>query len=675
MKNILIVILLFFSAEIFAQTDTVSVAVRVNVRKDMIQLRWAATSSSAWYYTNKNGVIVERYTLIRNGQTLSEPEKKILTPQPLTPHPLDDWQQIATADGYAAIIAQALYGESFDVSGGAKNIAEIIALSQEQEQRYVMSLYAADLSYQAALFAGWAFNDSDVTAGERYLYRIIPVNVDASKHIEMGSAFTSLDDYRELPRPVELDALFGNATVMLTWNFALLENFYNSYFVERSENGKKFSRLTQMPLTNITGSNRMFRTDSIANEKQYYYRVVGVTPFGDESPYSDTVSGQGRLQLIYVPHIVKAIPDDKWVFNVSWDFDERGNNQLSHFDLQRSDTDKGEYLTIIGNIEPKKRNVLYKNPMPENYLRIVAVPKEGEPSYSFPFLLQIPDSIPPAVPKGLQGFIDTLGVVNLSWTANSDDDILGYRIFRGQTAGEELIPLTDIAVKDTFFVDSVDVRNLNTKVYYAISALDKRYNQSVLCKTVEIVKPVLIPPAPPFITKSEASEKGVILEWVTGVDETLSGYVVYRGKGKADSLLTEITNSNTKTYTDATAEGGTTYHYAVAAKNTGNLESAPSPEITVKARYIENSDASIKKFTGKRTDKGIVLQWQHTVTNVRTISIYRKTQDTQFTLWREVDIKAIEISDNQINANTIYEYLLVIKDQNGKPKSAEVKVK
>ncbi|MDR1554050.1 MAG: hypothetical protein LBS69_11410 [Prevotellaceae bacterium] len=670
-KYIIFCLLLPVCGELYSQ-DTVSVAVRFNVRKDMIQLRWAATTASSWYYANKNGIIVERYTLVRNGQTLAEPEMKTLTPEPLKPRPLDDWENIATANDYAAIIAQALYGETFEVSGGTKGVAEMIALAQEQEQRYAMAMYAADLSYQAALFAGWAFDDKEVKAGERYLYRIVPVSNDANKYVETGSAFVGLDDWRELPRPLEFDAIFGNASVMLTWNYELLEHIYSSYYVERSENGRDFRRLTSMPLTNITGNSRMFRVDSIANGRIYYYRISGITPFGDTSPYSDTVSGEGRLHLIYVPHIVKAIPDDKGVFDVSWDFDERGNEVLSHFELQRSDSDMGEFVTIISDISPKKRSVLYKNPKPENYLRMAAIPKAGEPSYSFPFLLQIPDSVPPAAPTGLQGYVDTAGAVVLQWTANTDDDILGYRIFRGQTAGEELVPLTDIAVVDTFFVDTVDVRNLNPKVYYAVSALDKRYNQSALSKTAELIKPVLIKPSPPLITKFEATDEGVNLEWVTGMDESVISYIVYRGAGKADSAIAEISDPK---YTDASAAGGEAYYYAVSAKNTGDIQSDASPEVYVKAKFVKNKDEKIKKFTGKRVNDSIVLQWEHTISKVRSVNVYRKVNDNPLTKWKELDVNASLTTDENINAGSVYEYLLVIKDMNGKPASVQIKVK
>jgi fibronectin type 3 domain-containing protein len=676
MKKIkyLILCLLLTNAELYSQ-DTVRVAVRFNVRSDMIQLRWAATTVSSWYYTNKNGITVERYTLVRNGQTLAEPEKKTLTPEPLKPHPLDYWQHTATADNYAAIIAQALYGETFEVEGGAKGIAEIIALSQEQEQRYAMAMYAADLSYGAALFAGWAFDDKDVKQGERYLYRIIPVSRDADKHIEIGSAFTGLDDYSELPRPLEFDAIFGNANVMLTWNYEILENLYNSYYVERSENGKDFRRMTSMPLTNITGNSRMFRIDSIENGKRYYYRIAGVTPFGDESPYSDTVQGEGRLQLIYVPHIVKAMPDNKGVFDVSWDFDERGNEVLSHFELQRSNTGKGEFVTIISDIPPKKRSVLYKNPQPENYLRMAAIPKEGEPSYSFPFLLQIPDSIPPAPPAGLQGYVDTAGTVYLHWKANTEADILGYRIFRSQTAGEEPVPLTDIAVMDTAFIDTVDVRNLNVKVYYAVSALDKRYNQSAPGKMLELTKPLLVKPSPPLVTKFEATDEGVKLEWITGRDESLTSCVIYRGLSRADSAIAEISTAEGKKYTDRAVDGATVYYYAVTAKNSAGIQSDMSPEIPVKTKFIKEKNEKIQKFTGKRAGKNIVLHWQHNIGNVRTVMIYRKVNDSPLTKWQEQDISATQTVDTGVNENSVYEYLLVIKDMNGKPHIMQIKVK
>ena len=163
---VLLLLLLSGGSNILAQQDTIRLHLRPNVTHDHIQLRWVAGTSASWYFTNKNGVIIERYTILRDGNVLATPEKTILTPTPLKPPRLDDWKEIVEGNPNAAIIAQALYGTDFEVSGGQSGIGAMIALSQEQEQRYAMAMYAADMSYPAAKFAGWGYEDKTAVKGE-----------------------------------------------------------------------------------------------------------------------------------------------------------------------------------------------------------------------------------------------------------------------------------------------------------------------------------------------------------------------------------------------------------------------------------------------------------------------------------------------------------------------------
>ncbi|MFV0587987.1 fibronectin type III domain-containing protein [Bacteroides reticulotermitis] len=669
----LILLLTLIGGTAYAQ-DTVSVIVKPNVTKDRIQLRWAVNTPSAWYYTNRHGFIVERHTLMRDGGILDTPEKVILTPTPLKPRPLNDWEQIAQVDTYAAIIAQALYGQDFEVSGGQKNISEIIALSQEQEQRYAMSLFAADMSYPAALFAGWGYEDTTARDGERYLYRIVPVNPDgAKKVIEVGSIYVGLEDYQPLPRPLELDAIWGNQSVMVTWNSKLLEKYYSAYHLERSDDGTTFKRLSETPIANMMENDRMFYNDAIDNDKTYYYRLIGLTSFSQQGPVSDTIQGKGISKLIYNPIIAKAVPNEKGEVEVTWDFDEKGNAELSSFELRRGDTDKGPFLPVVSGIVPASRTTVYEKPLPENYLIIAAISKTGDETISYPHLLQMEDSIPPAVPQGLEGRVDTTGVVHLKWTANTDSDILGYRIFRGQTEGEELIPITDIAVKTTEFKDSVNIYNLNTKVYYAITALDKRYNQSEQTPVVELDKPDMIKPSPPFITKCEATERGVQLEWVTG-KETLKSYLVSRlekRKGYRE-LIKVISDPGITHYLDSTAVGDVLYSYDIVAVNRSFIESDPSPSISVRAKSA-HSKAIIKSFKTSRAANGIQLKWDHTVPDAKIILIYRKEGESPLMVWKEVEVWERELLDTTAKRNTPYEYLLVIKNREGAPLSAQTK--
>ena len=677
--QILTLLLFLLCGTLFAQQDTIQLHLRPNVTKESIQLRWTSNSPEAWYFTNKNGVLIERYTLVRNDVILDTPEKIILTLSPLKPPVLDAWKDIAQEDQYAAIIAQALYGADFEVSGGSKGIGEIIALSQEQEQRYAMSMYAADLSYKAALFAGWGYEDKTVVKGERYLYRVIPVDKNAKKHIEIASSYISPDDYEELPKPLELDAIFGDGTALVVWNYQLLLNYYNTYHIERSEDRTRFTRLNQNPLTSVTGGDRIFYTDSIQNNKTYYYRVIGLTPFGEEGPASDTIQGIGKPKLIYNPHITRITPYDDGSVDVEWEFNEAGNNNIQHFRLERSNTDKGSYEIVVDKIMPDQRKTLYSNPMPENYLRIAAIPKEEEqePTYSFPRMLQMADSIPPAIPSGLKGEVDTLGIARLTWNANTESDLLGYRIFRGQTAGEELVPLNDIAINTNEFTDTISLYNLNAKVYYSVTSLDQRYNQSDPCEPIALIKPLKVKPAPPYISRCEASDEGIQLEWIPGNDETITSYSIWRSENENETKtkIDIIEDATVVSYTDITVSGDINYIYEVRSISLSNMESDPSPAAYIKSKgKTVNPGSLIKKFTAKRGDKGVVLKWELSSREIQSINIYRKEAEASAVLLKEVDIWDNEFIDNKAKRNTTYEYTLVLKNLHGKLTHVKTKV-
>lgn len=667
-----ILLLLFPSVGVFSQSDSINVFVRANVQSDRIQLRWAVNSPEAWRYTNVNGFKVERYTVLRNGSALLQPELSTFNSITVKPRPLAEWEYIAQSDHYAAIIAQALYGSDFEVSGGQRDVGSIIALSQEQEQRYAMSMLAAELSYPAALFAGWGFEDTTAVKGEKYLYRIIPVSPDKKKIVEYAGVYAGMDDAQELPRPAELDAVWGDHNVLLTWNYRLLENYYAAYRVERSEDGKSFSPLHETPLTNITGTDRMYYSDSIANGKTYYYRLRGQNAFGDLSAYSDTLQGKGKAMLRYSPFITRAVPDKSGNVSVEWEFDERGNSDIQGFELRRGESDKGRFETVVSGIAPEERKTVFESPLSENYLIIAAIPKDsvGEPALSFPHFLQMEDSVPPAVPQGLAGSVDTLGIVRLTWQANTESDIYGYRVYRAQNSEEELIPLNDIAVRNSEFTDTVQIKNLNSKVYYAVTSLDRRYNQSALSERVELAKPDLIPPSPPLITKAAATGSGVRIDWVSGRNENIGNYRIVRD----NEILAANISSDSLSYTDMAAVGGQVYSYEVIAVNKSGLPSEPSPAMPVKAKEKSDGAGKITSFKAVKGENGVVLRWETDIEKARSVSLYRKEGEQPFMLLSELDSRASEFTDTALQSGIAFEYLLVIKSPTGIPVNATVKI-
>jgi hypothetical protein len=79
------------------------------------------------------------------------------------------------------------------------------------------------------------------------------------------------------------------------------------------------------------------------------------------------------------------------------------------------------------------------------------------------------DTFPPAAPRSLAAIAGG-GVINLIWDANTEPDLAGYIVLRGEAPGDRLLPLTPAPIRETTFRDtSVQV---GTRYVYAIVAVD-----------------------------------------------------------------------------------------------------------------------------------------------------------------------------------------------------------
>jgi fibronectin type 3 domain-containing protein len=670
-KGIIIFVLLY--PVVGKAKDTVYVGVRAQVQQDAILLRWAPGNSILWKQTNKYGFNVERYTMVRDGKTLPEPELKKLTASPLKAKPLDEWEQIAQNDDYAAIIAQALYGEEFELAPGSQqsNIMTIVNKSQELEQRFSVSLYAADNSFEAALMAAWGWRDTEIKQNERYLYRIIPaVPENSGVHIEYGSVFVAADELEALPKPVDLTGIFGDKSVMLSWDYFSLSYIYHSYYIEKSTDGKNYIRQNGIPVTNMNNNEgqalqRIYFLDSLENNTdRYYYRIAGRTIFGETGPPSDSIMGQGRGISIYIPNINYTNINETGNLELGWEFDERGNALIKNFELRHS-PDADKYETLIANISPDTRllTIAGDKLSLSNYFIITAIPNEGEPSSSFPVLVQPVDSVPPAVPAGLTGTVDSSGTVILQWNKNTEKDLRGYKVFRSQLKNEEPVPLFDIAIKDTTYRDSIQIDNLNREVYYAVASMDLRYNQSDLSEQLELVKPDIAPPSPPVISGYMIRDEGIEINWINSSCDGVTGHRIRRKNGNEVSsqiLLATINNAEQTSYIDTSAVTGIRYIYTVTAVKNSKLESNPSNEmtlVTVKSKYenmgIERFDAIVDK-----QNKMLKLLWNDKLKDVLYYEIYRGTNERKASLWRTLKNGEHETIDNKLQIDTEYLYII-----------------
>ncbi|MBW1295818.1 hypothetical protein [Aquimarina litoralis] len=640
------------------------VRVIARAQEDRILLRWTLNTPVSWRKGNRYGYTLERYTVSRNRKTLTKPEK-IIIGQNFKPLPVSDWKGIAETSDNGAVMAQALYGESFSVEGGG-GMASIINRAEEQQQRFVFALYAADQDFEIAKKAGLGYIDTTIQPNEKYLYKVIANIPETELKTKEGGVFIGILDYEPLPEPVDFVGIFQDGATLLSWNSKILKNTYNSYIIERSEDGNFYKKLNDVPYSSVNkeASKKDSRTlylDSITNNLNYYYRIKGVTSFGEFGPYSNIVNGEGKKVLKYVPHLISKNLKSENEVELTWDFPEEGNKDITGFTLKRADSDQGGYKPVITEISPNTRKVSYNKLRATNYFKITAIGKENNQRDSFSMLVQPIDSIPPKRPVGLEGVIDSTGIVQLKWTPNTEEDLMGYRIYRGNQKNEEFSQLTQSPHVNFTFKDTIKVDNLNSKVYYQLIAVDKRYNMSKPSEVLTLKKPDIIPPTSPVFT-SYSIENGVVqLEWANSSSDDVEAHYIYR-KAKDDSNWQFIHSSDTNkktTFADKQVEEGKYYSYTILARDISGLESQPSPPISVLIPKTTLKPA-VKGFYGNVNtfDKTILLSWRYKEAEVSSFELFRAVNEQPSSLYKVLPAGTKRFSDTGLTINSSYKYII-----------------
>ena len=651
--------------------------VRTEVHSDKVLLRWIAGDAKSWQLLNKYGFKLERLTVARSGVVLDKPEVLLLAGE-LKPAESDKLKALVREFPMGAVVAQAVFGDNFEVSLGDSPISKAIALDEERQQRYLFALYAADLCFPVAKEIGWGFEDYSIKEGERYLYRVSSLVPKKELTIAEGARFVVVGDTIRLPQPLELSAQFSPAGAYLSWDYNRFASLYSSYWIERSEDGKTFSRISDLPITRMSDTEKnphapITYLDSIAYHKTYYYRVAGVTPFGSQGAYSTVVSGMAYPPLTAIPEIEDYRFDTQGGANLSWNFKQEEEDLIEGFRILRSKDDK-TYL-LLDSVSPKERTYHIRMLARYPYYKVEAKAKQGASTTSFPMLLQAIDSIPPAVPIGLKAEVDSLGAVHLSWQAGKDEDLHGYRLYRGETKGEELVPITKDAILTTNYIDSVRLDNLNAEVYYALTALDERYNQSDLGETIVVRKPIRIPPAMPLIVETKASEGGNFIRWEASEDSFLAGFVLTRTAQDSTQQRQswKIEDTKQRSYVDKEIEAGKTYTYQLTAYTDNQLYSPISPEVKVVSKSTEAKTADVN-FTTEVLTEGIALKWRISKQVFSSATLYKIDESGKLGLYRDNLPQAGELMDEDVRQGNKNAYMFIVYLKGSRPISIRKEV-
>lgn len=656
--------------------------VNARAQKDKILIRWAIDSPLEWQKANKKGFVITRTTVLRDGKILPKPEKILLTPKPLIPEPLDSWIDLVQKDNNAAIIAQSIYGESFEVTGAKEEeLSKIVNMADELDQRYTFALYAADMSFTGAVKAGWGYVDNDVKKNEVYAYQ---VRVFENPKVKESSYVIGLKDYSVLPAPTDFIAIPDDKKVMLSWDYETFKRIYTSFMVEKSSDGINYVPIATTPLVNLNDkedhpSKTMYYVDTLSvNDKIYHYRLYGITSFGEKGESTKPLTTSGVSAVVTSARLTDYNIVNSNEVNLEWEYPKEFEGFIQGYEINLADNDKGPYKVVSKIIPPSERKLNFKeNLFPSNYFTISVVGKNNQRLTSQSMLVQPVDSIPPARPKGLEGVIDSLGTVRLKWKPNQEKDLRGYRILKANNVDEEFVDIYHKSYVGDEYKDSVSLKMTNSKVYYRIAAEDMRFNISDPSDVLVLEKPDKIPPAAPIFKDYDNKDGKVHLKWIRSYSEDVVGYSLRRrekGQEKWEEL--KQINDTIQEFTDDRVENKKIYQYAILAKDRSNLWSSLENS-TVTVQVLDFTPVKVISFLQglpDRENKKITLTWDYDKKKgkVTGLSIYKNSKGTPPTLWRELNGDVFTLDDKSLKINTEYEYHLIPNLESNSPAKEEV---
>ena len=232
------------------------------------------------------------------------------------------------------------------------------------------------MNFEAATMAGLGYIDTTISAEETYFYKIktaVPKNFGK---VTAGTIAVNPKKVPLLPAPIDLFVVEGDRNIMLSWEYELFKSIYTSYSVERSENGTDFTRLSDIPLVNLNDkpdapAKRMYYIDTLSqNHKKYHYRIIGISPFGQEGTPSKVVSGAGKPNLTYNAHIKNYTLQADGSVILFWEFPKEGEQLIKGFTLNSASKATGPYKAVATAISPQQRQFTYNQLSASNYFTL-----------------------------------------------------------------------------------------------------------------------------------------------------------------------------------------------------------------------------------------------------------------------------------------------------------------
>jgi hypothetical protein len=650
----------------FSQTDN-SLTCLALVKRDSVVLRWVPNSIPVWQTGNKYGYVIKRYTIARDGAFIPDglSNAEMLTPNPLKPYSNDEFEILTLSEPNSAIVRDAIFGNEFQSPTESNNFIGFMKGYNDLEVRFGFALFACDLSPKIARAAGLRFTDRNVLPNERYAYSISLANIPDGMEVEPAVVVLDAGLLTNLPVINDVEAIFLDREVKLRWPILLFKGIFTAYILEKSVDGTSFAPVSGLPLVNLTEKDNpvyFVYTDSlINNDIQIWYRVKGISPFGETGPVSDLIKGKGTPEFTAYAVIDSAevIENNKIV--IRWRVSERESAPVTGISVLRSGTPDGVFESLSGKPLPSNAR-MYSDVRPRlsNYYKILLVGRNNLKSLSFPYLVQTVDNDPPSAPQMLTGKVDSSGIVTIAWKKNSESDLLGYKVFVANSPDEEFVSLSHEISKQNVCHDTISLNTLTQKICYRVVAFDKTYNGSEYSEILQLTRPDTICPAPAVITRIDVFDGNVIIHLEKSPANDIKSYELQRitENDTIFIVLKSWKDNLPESFNDASAGPGRNYYYLLKTIDfTGNVSG------NKRNVYVPDTSPKTIKLSAKYgvSGRSVLLMWDMPAgfQPAKTI-IYRGKEKEPVTILITLEGVDQVFEDNDIEMDLTYTYRMKV---------------
>jgi hypothetical protein len=513
MKRVALLIAALAAPIICIKAQEAGIAASSFTAKDRIIVRWAPTDYSTWKQGLESGYMVERFTIAKGA--FGDTSK--LTPEKnwkLKPIPLSKIKEIAKTDDDFASLEGIMEGDS------TKGMSRLEQINQ-QESRYGMALLLADFSTKMAEAQALTFTDSLLPKNVMVGYKISMIG---SKAVKPAYMLLNPDEKSGLPR-IPFNVVVDKGKVLLKWELSQLERHYVGYYIERGDTKKSFRRLNSTPFVKLDAdekqaSNALVYSDTLATiGHTYFYRIVGLSPYGFEAVKSDTLMVMVEDPSIFQTTLHSGMPFNK-MMELKWECPDSVARRVTLWELKKATDIYGHYSLVGTSTNPKTRSMADKAFTETAYYQLTG--KSGQRTIvKAPIAkMMVVDTIPPAAPQGLAGVVSRKGRASFTWRV-TEEGIKAYNIYRNYYESEKPVPV--FSTKDTTFSEQLQP-GLSTKVYYYVEAVDERFNKSPLSKALMLVIPDSIPPVPAVIRKVAKADGKLLVTLISSPSNDIDRY-------------------------------------------------------------------------------------------------------------------------------------------------------